>query len=85
MKNIFTHRRDRDNAFKTTKNVLVSDPLTRTMRAHALQINDGVLLEKTLRTAYKEGKSGMIDIGAMFSDDNEERRGRKTYRQVGRY
>lgn len=39
-----------------------------------------------MRTTYREGKSGMIDLGALFSEDNyDERQGRKSYRQIGRY
>lgn len=36
MKNIFTHKRERDSAYKASKNILVQDTMNRTARLGAL-------------------------------------------------
>lgn len=91
MKNIFSHKREQLNmrlnkAYITNKNTMNKT----TNHFGGFNARAGIYFKETIfaeelknnGTSYRSGKGGMVDIGAMLSDEKGERsRGRMTYRQ----
>ena len=94
MKNIFTHKRERqqNNAFKVQKNTVI-DSMSRTVRIGVGPFADGLYFNKSVLNdnsnvyvepdVIKETKNGHVDISALFQDT--ERNGRTSNRQAAAY
>ena len=92
MKNIFTHKRERqqNNAFKVQKNAVGVDSMSRTVRIGGGPFADGLYFNKSVlqdnsNNVYveteilKESKNGHVDVSALFQSESE-RKGRATNR-----